>query len=222
MGFSGFNDDIFNFLRGLEVHNSKAYWAEHQAVWQGQVRPAMQALLTDLTPYFGNIRMYRPNRDIRFSHDKSPYKTWVGITTQGTGPGGIGLFFAIEPYGVRFSAGSSAFASDQIKEFRRALDNPVAGNEFLRIKQAIEAHGNIVMSGKNPQLQRVPKDYDADHPRAEYLKWRGAVMRKRFELEDWVYQPSLVDKVTEIWSQGLPLVEWIQTNVGPTQTRRRR
>lgn len=221
MSFHGFNKEIFQFLQGLEAQNTKSYWSEHQAFWQGAVRPAIQALMVELEPFFGTLRMYRPNRDIRFSNDKTPYKTWVGITTQGTGRGGIGLFFAIEPRGMRFSAGAGAFAADQVKEYRRALDNPVAGNEFERIKKTIEKAGYQVTSGRNPQLIRMPRGYDEQHPRAEFLKWRGVVMRQRSHLEEWVYTPSLVDRVVEVWSQGLPLVEWIQANVGPTQMKRR-
>lgn len=221
MGFQGISADIFHFLRGLEIDNTKTYWTAHQDFWQGKVRPAMADLMTELEPYFGKLRMYRPNRDIRFSKDKTPYKNWVGITTQGTGPGGIGFFFAIEPNGVRFSAGASAFAPDQLKEYRRALDNPVAGNKFKRIIQLIEAEGYQATAGRSPQLKRTPRGYDEKHPRIEYLKWRGAVLRKRYDLADWMLQPALIDKIVEVWSQGLPLVEWIQTNVGPTQVKRR-
>lgn len=221
MHFRGINKNVFQFLQGLELDNSKTYWNEHQATWQGVVRPTMQALIEELEPFFGKIRMYRPNRDVRFSHDKTPYKTWVGITTQGTGLGGIGLFFAIEPRGIRFSAGAGAFASDQVKEYRRALDNPVAGNEFERITNTIRTLGYDVSSGRAPQLKRMPRGYDSSHPRAKFLKWRGVVARERIQLTDWIYTAALVDKVIETWSHGLPLVEWIQTNVGPTEMKRR-
>lgn len=222
MRFTGFPKEAFQFLQGLQEDNSRSYWSEHNQTWQTVIRPTMQSLIAELEPFFGPLRMYRPNRDIRFSHNKTPYKTWVGITTQGTGPGGIGVFFAIEPRSMRMSAGSGAFAADQIKEYRRSLDNPVAGPKFERIVSTIEQAGYEITSGRRPELIRMPRGYDQDHPRSHFLKWRGVVLRHQIPYADWFETPSVVDHIIQTWSSGLPLVEWIQEYVGPTQLKRRR
>lgn len=221
MSFTGFPEEAFKFLVGLKEDNSRAYWQEHNEVWQEVIRPTMRSLMDELEPFFGPLRMYRPNRDIRFSRNKDPYKTWVGITTQGTGPGGIGLFFAIEPRSMRISAGSGAFAADQIKEYRRSLDNPVAGPNFERIVSGIIQAGYKVTSGRRPELVRMPRGYDQDHPRATYLKWRGVVLRHQKAYESWFGTPVILDHIIRTWSTGLPLIEWIQEFVGTTQMKRR-
>ena len=222
MSFTGFPKEAFEFLTGLEQDNTRVYWQEHNEIWQAVIRPTMRSLMDELEPFFGPLRMYRPNRDIRFSHNKDPYKTWVGITTQGTGPGGIGLFFAIEPHSMRMSAGSGAFAGDQIKEYRRSLDNPVAGPKFERIISRIKQAGYTLSSGRKPPLVQMPRGYDADHPRAAYLKWRGVVLRHQIPYEDWFGSPVVLDHIIKVWSAGLPLIEWVQEYVGPTQLKRRR
>ena len=75
MSFTGFPPEAFAFYEGLEADNSKAYWAAHKAVFDGCGGRAMQELLDELEPTFGTAKMFRPYRDVRFSKDKSPYKT---------------------------------------------------------------------------------------------------------------------------------------------------
>lgn len=73
--FTGFGPDLAAFYRGLAADNSKAYWAAHKADYDTQVRGPLELLLGELADEFGEAKVFRPNRDIRFSADKSPYKT---------------------------------------------------------------------------------------------------------------------------------------------------
>jgi uncharacterized protein (DUF2461 family) len=75
VGFRGWSDDALAFYEGLEVDNSKAYWQANKAVYDHAVRAPMEALLEALAPAWGEGRIFRPNRDVRFSNDKSPYRT---------------------------------------------------------------------------------------------------------------------------------------------------
>lgn len=80
--FRGFAPELFTFFEGLAKDNSKSFWNAHRAEWEQYVRDPMRALLEDLAGEFGPLRMFRPNRDMRFSKDKSPYKLWVGATSE--------------------------------------------------------------------------------------------------------------------------------------------
>src|ERR1035438_4938768 len=85
MTFHGWTDAILDFFEGLEADNSKSYWQAHKKIYDEQVRGPMQDLVAELADEFGQAKIFRPNRDIRFSSDKSPYKTQVGATLAGRG-----------------------------------------------------------------------------------------------------------------------------------------
>ncbi len=71
-GFRGFPPELFTFFAGLEKNNSKAYWAANKATWENKVRQPVQGLLADLNGEFPPLRMFRPNRDVRFSRTSRP------------------------------------------------------------------------------------------------------------------------------------------------------
>jgi uncharacterized protein (DUF2461 family) len=85
MAFTGWPTAALEFYEGLEADNSKAYWTSRKAVYQEHVLRPMEELLEDLAPEFGGSKLFRPYRDIRFSNDKTPYKTHIGATVGGTG-----------------------------------------------------------------------------------------------------------------------------------------
>jgi uncharacterized protein (DUF2461 family) len=76
--FPGWPAAAVEFYRGLEADNSRAYWISRKDVYEESVRAPMEALLHELADEFGEGKIFRPNRDIRFSADKSPYKTAIG------------------------------------------------------------------------------------------------------------------------------------------------
>lgn len=84
--FTGFPVAALDFYEDLEADNSKAFWAAHKAVYDDCVRGPMRALLGELEDEFGEGKMFRPYRDVRFSRDKIPYKTHQGGYVA-TGPG---------------------------------------------------------------------------------------------------------------------------------------
>src|SRR5215472_18055195 len=80
MRFRGFPAQAFEFYARLGADNSRQYWAANRDVYETCVRGPLQALLDDIAAEFcsGPVSVFRPNRDIRFSADKSPYKTHQG------------------------------------------------------------------------------------------------------------------------------------------------
>ena len=80
MTFGGWPAEALAFYAGLEDDNSKEYWTSRKAVYQEHVLRPMEELLEELAPEFGEPKIFRPYRDIRFSHDKTPYKTQIGAT----------------------------------------------------------------------------------------------------------------------------------------------
>src|SRR3954449_7212323 len=76
--FAGIPDDAFRFYSDLEQNNNRDWWLEHKPVYDGAVKEPLTLLLAGLEPRFGPARLFRPNRDIRFSAEKAPYKTAQG------------------------------------------------------------------------------------------------------------------------------------------------
>jgi uncharacterized protein (TIGR02453 family) len=220
--FTGFPAELFSFLEGLEADNSKRYWEANKATWKDVVQPTVEALMADLEDEFGPLRTFRPNRDVRFSEDKSPYKTWVGITTSDRAVGGIGAFLRVEASGLRLARGAMAFAPDQVKQFRKALDNPAAARELDKIRQRLARQGLPVGPGKQPVLQRPPQGFSDDHPRAELLRWKGAVVIQEHERAAWMSKPGAIDRIRETWATAAPLQDWIDHHVGSSDTPARR
>src|SRR5215216_5014379 len=80
MAFRGWPAEAIEFYEGLEADNSKTYWQQNKVVYEELVRGPMDELLAELAPQYGEGRIFRPYRDVRFSKDKSPYKTAIAAT----------------------------------------------------------------------------------------------------------------------------------------------
>jgi len=220
--FAGFPRELFTFLGGLEADNSKTYWDANKATWEASVHEPVEAIMADLEPEFGPLRTFRPNRDVRFSKDKAPYKTWVGITTSERSVGGIGCFLRLEASGMRLACGSMVMAPDQIERFRAGIDNAAIGAEFEEITRQLAAAGLPVGPGRQPPLKRTPAGYAKDHPREEMFRWKGAVVVKEYQRAAWMHKPTAVDKIREVWSGAAPLMKWIDKYVGESTIPARR
>jgi len=215
--FRGLPPELFTFFEGLEADNSKTYWDANKTTWETKVQGPVQDLLTDLEEEFGSLRTFRPNRDVRFSQDKSPYKTWTGIASSDRAVGGIGYFLRLEASGLRMAGGAMVMAKDQIERFRAAIDHPVYGPEFDEMVKKLDKKSLTVTGGKEPALAKVPPKYAKDHPRGEYLRWKGAVVVKEFPVAKWMHTAKAIDKVREVWKGTEPLKEWIDEHVGASQ-----
>jgi len=212
--FRGFPPEMFAFFEGLEQDNSKAYWEANKATWEAKVQAPTQAIVADLEEEFGPLRTFRPNRDVRFSPDKSPYKTWAGVASSDRAVGGIGCFLRIEAAGLRMACGAMVMARDQIERFRHAIDNANSGAAFEDMVKTLDAKGLTVSGGREPALTRVPPKFAKDHPRAEYLRWKGAIVIKEHERAKWMHTPKAMDRVLEVWRGAEPLKDWIDEHVG--------
>src|SRR3954451_24990715 len=85
MAFRGWPVEAVEFYEGLLADNSKTYWQARKHTYDDDVRGPMQELLTELAPEFGQGKIFRPYRDVRFSADKTPYKTHIGAVLEGGG-----------------------------------------------------------------------------------------------------------------------------------------
>ena len=209
MAFHGWTDAVLDFYEGLERDNSRAYWLAHKAVYDEHVRDPMDALLAELTDEFGPARVFRPNRDMRFSADKSPYKMHVGATL------GTYAYVQISADGLGVGSGAYLFATDQLARFRRAVAADLPGDALVRIAADVRAAGLTVTAGST--LATAPRGYPRDHPRIELLRLKGLTTWTQWEPEPWLSTASAKGHVVAALRASVPLVEWFATHVGPSE-----
>jgi uncharacterized protein (TIGR02453 family) len=215
--FEGFPERALIFYEGLQADNSKTYWTDHKAVYEECVRGPMLALLAELEPEFGAGRFFRPYRDVRFSKDKTPYKTNAAATV-GDGHG-AGLYLSLSADGLFVGGGYYHTAPDQVERLRRAVADDMRGAELERLlararKAGFEVHGD--------RMVRTPRGYPADHPRAELLKHRTLTAHRHWEPEPWLHEREALSRIRKAWRALDPLTGWLGSNVGASDQPRER
>ena len=85
MTFSGWPEEALDFYDELAADNTKTYWTANKAVYEEKILRPMADLTEELAAEFGEPKIFRPYRDVRFSPDKTPYKTHIGAVIGGSG-----------------------------------------------------------------------------------------------------------------------------------------
>lgn len=203
MGFTGFSDEAFAFYEGLQGDNSKAYWTRHKATYEQAVRAPMEALFAELEPEFGTAKLFRPYRDVRFSKDKSPYKTHQG--------GHVGGYYAqVDADGLMVAGGMYAPDAEQLARYRAAVDADGPGKALAEIVADLCAAGFEIAGDR---LKTRPRGTPADHPRLDLLRHRSLYAHRGWPPDDWTRTSEVVDRVREAWRRLGPLVAWGREHV---------
>ena len=208
--FKGIPDAAFRFYADLEDNNNRDWWLEHKAVYESAVKTPLALLLAQLEPSFGAAKLFRPNRDIRFSLDKSPYKTAQGAFAPVTE--GVGFYIQLSADGFLIAGGCRTHTPAQLARFRRAVDDPASGEALEAIVKDVGAAGFAV---EGESLKRVPPGFDKDHPRAELLKRKSLTAGLSVGRPGWLETPDAAAEVARRWEQLRPLVEWIGRYAAP-------
>jgi uncharacterized protein (TIGR02453 family) len=199
VAFTGFPDEALMFYEGLEADNSKAYWEANKAVYDSAVAGPMKALLAELAPAFGEAKVFRPYRDVRFSKDKTPYKTRQYALVEGS------LYVGIDAHGLHVGGGQMHLEKEALLSMRSAIDGP-AGRELERILTKL-LKGGFSIGGE--QLKRVPRPYDPEHPRADLLRHKALIAYVDHEPADWLHTPAAKDEIARAWKALAPLNAWL-------------
>ncbi len=218
--FKGFTHAALDFYEGLEADNSKAYWSDHKAIFDVEVKASMVTLLESMPAPYQPFRVFRPNRDVRFSKDKSPYKTVHGASSESEG--GSIYYTHLSAAGVFVAAGMYSLETDQIARLRAAIADDKSGPEIAKIIKALEKKGYRVGPGMNEPLKTTPKGYPADHPRIELLRWKGLIASTDITDESVVTSVVIRERILAFWKAAGGLVSWLDTHVGPTSNPRTR
>jgi uncharacterized protein (TIGR02453 family) len=208
--FPGFSDRAVAFYAELAANNTREFWTAHKAVYESEVRDPMRALVADLESEFGPAKLFRPHRDIRFSNDKTPYKTQQGALAGDDS--GVGYYVKLDSDGLTAGGGFRAHSSAQVARYRSAVDAEATGVELSDVVAGLRADGFDI---EGEELKTKPRGYAADHPRIELLRCRSVMAFKEFGTPAWLASPAAFDQVRNAWRQVTPLRQWVAANVGP-------
>jgi uncharacterized protein (TIGR02453 family) len=208
MAFSGWPEDALDFYDGLAADNSKAYWTKHRQTYEEQVLGPMTELLEELAADFGPGKIFRPYRDIRFSKDKSPYKTAIGARL---GDG----YLQLSATGLAAGNGMYVMAPDQLERYRQAVAHDLTGPQLERVIAAVRACDIDVHGHDN--LKTAPRGYPADHPRVDLLRCKGLIAWREWPVQDWLATAAARDHVREFLASTQPLADWLADRVGPSE-----
>ena len=209
--FRGFPPAAFDFYARLGLDNSKAFWTANRDVYEGEVRDPMRALAAELEPEVGRFHVFRPNRDVRFSKDKSPYKTSHAMATEGEG--GEMYYLQLDAEGVFAATGYHHMARDQLARFREAVDDADSGQALVGIVAGLERTYEI--GGR--ELSTAPRGYPRDHERVGLLQHKGLTAARRFGTPKWMSTAKAKGRFLDAWRGAAPLNEWLNAHVGPSR-----
>jgi uncharacterized protein (TIGR02453 family) len=212
--FTGFGEGAVEFYDGLAADNSKAYWTDHRAVYERDVLAPMQALVAALEPEFGAGKIFRPYRDVRFSRDKSPYKTACGAT--------VGPFYVqVSADGLMAAGGGYGWSPDQVARFRAAVDDERRGTD---LDARLAALAGTTVEGAplevaGERLATRPRGVAPDHPRLHLLRHRSLYAHCRWAPDDALHEAAAAVRVAAAWRAMRPLTEWLDDHVGAADAR---
>jgi len=202
---SGFRPAALRFFQDLEDDNSREFWLAHSHTYEREVKQPLLALLESLPEKYQPFRLYRMNRDLRFTKDKSPYKVQQGAISEAEG----GDYYLH----VDGTAGAYRLEPDQLDRYRTAVDDGRKGRALERILADLEQQAVETQMGM-PALRTAPRGYAKDHPRIDLLRRKGLVGSRTLTGTELGDGDRIRDFVVETFTACEPLVGWLTRHVG--------
>lgn len=229
--FAGFRPAALTFLRSLKRNNTREWFQAHRDDYEREVREPLAALVEEMDVRFAELApeiigdpkrsLFRIHRDVRFSSDKSPYKTnaacWFyhGDAGRGVGSttphGGAGFYFHIEPGGSMIGGGiwmpprpTLARLREQIDEDHRALARVLADPALRKRFGGLD---------ESSMLTRMPRGYADTHPAATLLRHQSYTVGRALSDAE-LFSPRLPDLLARDFARILPLVRWFNGALG--------
>ena len=198
------------FYRGLAADNSREYFEAHRDVYQRAIRLPLEDLVDVAQERYGPGKVFRPNRDVRFSKDKSPYKLGGAMSAGRVG----GVYAQISASGVWAGGGLYEPSREQLARARDAIAE-ARGRAAGALRSAIDAAAAGGLEFVGSPLKTAPRGVDRDHPQIELLRMQRYAAMKRMPLK------ATQDDVTAAWAAVEPLLAWIERYAGTVSARGR-
>jgi uncharacterized protein (TIGR02453 family) len=216
--------DLTQFLAELSENNNRAWFVMNKPrydILRAEFLELVIRLIADLSKFDPAIAgcnpkkaLFRINRDMRFSHDKSPYKTHFSAAISASGMkkpssgGGPVYYFHIDAAGQLLIAGGEYMPpSDRLRAIRQqVIADAAVFSKMLKNKSIKDGYGGLQEEGK---LSRPPKGFDADSPHIEYLKLKSFIVWKESSIKKKIPADLGKDLLTA-FKESYPLVAWLR------------
>lgn len=216
--------DLTQFLAELSKNNNRAWFVMNKPrydILREEFLALVTRLIADIGKFDGEVAdcnpkkaLFRINRDMRFSHDKSPYKTTFSASILPNGRkkpsdgGGPAYYFQINAEGILlFAVGEYMPPSDRLRAIRNhVIEDDIGFAKLLKNKKLSAIFGGLQEEGK---LTRPPKGFDADVPHIEYVKLKSFIVWTEVALKP-TYPEDLKKDLVEGFKAAYPLVTWLR------------
>ena len=227
--FNGFPKKCLTFYRNLAKHNDKTWFEAHRSEYEEQVLwpaklfvTALGAKLKRIAPGINavplvNKSIFRLNRDVRFSKDKSPYKDHLGVWLwegEGKRMECSGFYFHLEPSRLALGAGVYMFPKRLLDEYRRSVIDPKTGPALAKAAAKVQKSGDYHLGGRF--YKKTPRGFDPKSPQADFLLFNGLHVGADLKIPPELYQPDLVDLCYEHYKNMKPVHSWLKDMVART------
>jgi len=194
----------------------------YDALWVQPMTALLAEVSTKIAPLYPGAKLAAPkimriHRDVRFAKDKTPYKTWIGASLRlgdhnqpQDGVTALYLHFGIDEDFA--GCGRYVFEDATLLKWRKKVADPKLGPEVAKLVGSLREAGYDMHA--HDALQRVPKPYDADHPRAELLKMKGLVASFPEMPRGIIHKPALVDWLAGHCKAAAPMTRWLKKHLG--------
>jgi uncharacterized protein (TIGR02453 family) len=210
-----FSAKATKFFAGLERDNSKNYWTANKSIFEDEVKEPMAALVDSLPERFQPFKVFRMNRDIRFSLDKSPYKTQHGAAHE---TDGTVYYLHLDAHGLMAACGAYMMMPDQLERYRDAVAGDATGRELEDILSDLSQRDIEVGHGMTEPLKTAPRGYPKDHPRVAFLRQKALSAHRRLSGAPLRDVAAVREFVVDTFEACEPLNEWIKSNIGSSHT----
>jgi len=229
--FSGFRPAALSFLRALRRHNEREWFERNRATYEEEVRAPLAALVEEVDVRLAAVApeivgdpkrsLFRIHRDVRFSKDKSPYKTnaacWFyhgdagrGVGSATTAHGGAGFYFDIGPTTSWIGGGIWMPPRPTLARIRERIDDEPASLARVLRAPALKRYGGLAEAA---MLVRMPRGYDVDHPAATLLRHQSFTVGRELTPRE-LFSPRLPDLLAREYARIVPLVRWLNGALG--------
>ena len=220
--FFGFPREFISFFENLKKNNSKEWFEKNRNDFEKHVlHPSREFVigmgkkLRQIAPEINaipkiNKSLFKINRDVRFSKDKSPYKTYMGIwlwegnRKRMESPG---FYLHVENKAVFIGVGIKMFSKPLLDRYRRAVVDKKLGDELKKAVKKVADQGYLI-DGKH--YRKVPRGYEADHPNAEFLLYNGLTARIEEKVPNAFFSDAIIDYAYSHYRNMLPLHRWLK------------
>lgn len=232
--FNGFPPGCLKFYEQLRQNNTKTWFGEHREDFEKDVMAPARLFVHDMGMALKQISpdiiadprvnrsIFRPFRDTRFSHDKTPYKThlgiffWEGRLAKMDCPG---YYFHLEPPTVMLGVGNHCFSKDILTLYRNCVVDPVLGKELAKAVKSITSKSGYEIGIQ--KYKQVPRGFDKNHANAKLLLFGGLTASCQMPAADFLGSSELVNFCFEKFKDMHPVHNWlVKMNLMMPETRK--